>query len=174
MSHKVDTTKTKERLPCEPVEVRDITPETATNITPFDEQWTMLDLSDDDNLPTEEADRSSDTTLDKIIEEDGEYTLDTSMNPKEGNTLMEYTFSAPLAVQDPEYSMSETHDTELREAVEEAEYTAYMPDTTPMQYSPDVYIKAKEKSGRMTGSNITLPFVTEGPVTAPSPTPRPV
>ena len=59
----------------------------------------------------------------------------------------------------------------IREAVEEAEYTAYMPDTTPMQYSPDVYIQAKEKSGRITSSNITLPFVTEGPVTAPSPPP---
>ena len=169
MSHKVDTTKTEDRPPCEPVEVRDSTPEIATNMTSIDEEWTMLDLIDDNNLSTEEADSNSDTTLDKIIEEDEEYTLDASINPKEGNTLMEYTFSAPLDVQDPENSLSETHNTDLREAVEEAEYTAYLPDAPPEQYSPDVFIQARQKSGRIIGSNINLPYEIEGVITAPSP-----
>ena len=137
----------------------------------------MVEALDSNILSTREIDSSSITALDRTIEEDGEYTLGASIDLQDGNTLEEYTFSAPIVLQDIKIQnsssgdISEAPSTSTVTAEEEAEHTAYTPEALPEQYSPDVYIQTRERSREIIGTNITLPYETEGVITEPSPPP---
>ena len=191
MPYEVEATRAEERPPLEPVEVRDTTPETGVTQSTDDEVWTIVEALDSNNLSTREIDSSNITALDITIEENREYTLSTPIDMQEYNTLEEYTFSAPIDLQDSIIQgsssidirtteeeagytayISEAPSTSTVRAEEEAEHTAYTPVTLPEQYSPDVYIQAKERSREIVGSSITLPYETEGVITEPSPLPK--
>ena len=175
----------------EPVEARDTTPAADVTGTTNDDVWTLVEALDSTNLTTSEIDKSNITTLDITIEENREYTLSTPIDLQDYTTLEEYTFSPSVDLQDStfqgisstntrtteegaEYTahISEAPSTSTMMAEEEVEYTACTPMTPTEQYSPEVFIQAKERSREIIGSSMTLPYETEGVITEPTPPPQ--
>ena len=188
MPNEVEDTRAEERPPLESVETRDTTPATGVTKSTDDEVWTLVEVLDSTNLTTSENGSSNITTLDITIEGNKEYTFSTPIDLQDYTTLEEYTFSTPLDLQDSTIQGSSSTDTRATEEVagytayiseapststmiaeEGVGYTACTPETPPGQYSPSVFIQAKERSREIVGSSINLPYETAGVINEPSP-----